>query len=58
QQMRIKYAPIKPIQRVSSIRGSSAVEGVSILDRLGGVARSGLVLGRNVNNDTAPVSRG
>ncbi|CAG8664902.1 12712_t:CDS:2, partial [Cetraspora pellucida] len=69
QQMRIKYASVKPIQKVSSMRGSSAAEGGSILDRLGGVARSGLVkqvsrgnirsrLGRSVNNDTVSRGRG
>jgi hypothetical protein len=39
--MKIKYAPFKPVQRVTSgVRGSS--EGASVLDRLGG-ARGGLV---------------
>ncbi|RHZ69007.1 hypothetical protein Glove_291g31 [Diversispora epigaea] len=70
-QMKIKYAPFKPVQRVTSgVRGSS--EGASVLDRLGG-ARGGLVkqlprgnirsrLGRSTtndnDNDNAPASRG
>ncbi|CAG8482417.1 6420_t:CDS:2 [Gigaspora rosea] len=58
QQMRIRYAPVKPIQKVSSVSGSSTAEGGSILDRLGGVARSGLVLGRSVKNDTVSRGRG
>ena len=37
QQMRIKYAPFKPTQRNTTVRGSSnSNTGGSVMDRLGG----------------------
>jgi THO complex subunit 4 len=64
QQMRIKYAPFKPTQRNTSVRGSSnSNTGGSVMDRLGGapVSKSarGNIRERLGNaSSPAPASRG
>jgi len=59
--MRIKYAPFKPTQKNTTVRGSSNSNSGSVLDRLGGApfkSARGNIRERLGNASPAPAPRG